>query len=67
MHDYNIPEIDDYCSKLKKEYSPWDVQKSKLNKNKHFISPPLLLTLTFKEKEAPRFIEILGEEVKIKA
>ena len=53
IHDYNIPDIDDYCSELKKEYIIPDLQKKKTwIKTKNITSTPLLLT--FKGKEPPR-------------
>ena len=46
-HEYNIPEIDDYCSDLKKEYNISDVQKATWIKTRIITPTPLL---TFKEK-----------------
>ena len=62
IHDYNIPDIKDYGSELKKEYSLLDVQKATwiTTKNITFAQLPL----TFKEKEPPIFIEIPGEQAK---
>ena len=65
IHNYNIPDIDDYGSELKKEYNLLDVQKSTRLKTKISTSTPLLLT--FKEKEPPRLIEIQGEQAKTKS
>ena len=48
IHDYNIPEIDDYGSELKEEYNLSDKQKATWIKTKNTTSNPLLLT--FKEK-----------------
>ena len=48
IHDYNIPDIDDSVSELKKEYHLVHVQRSAWIKTKNTTSTPLLLT--FKEK-----------------
>ena len=55
--------IHDY-SKLNKEYNLLDVQKTTRIKTKNTASTPL--TLTFKEKELQRFLEIPEEPVKYK-
>ena len=56
IHDYNIPDIDDNDSELKKEHSLSVVQKATWIKTKNITSAPLLLT--FKKKEPIRPIEI---------
>ena len=48
IHDYNIPDIDDFRTALQKEYNFSDVQKTTWIKTKNITSTPLLLT--FKEK-----------------
>ena len=58
IHDYNIPDIEDYSRELKKEYNLLDVKKATWIKIKNIAFTPLLLT--FKEKEPPIFIEIPG-------
>ena len=65
IHDYNIPDIDDYCSELKEEYNFSDVKKITWIKTKNITSTPLLMT--FKDKEPLRFIEIPGEQAKTEA
>ena len=64
IQDYNIPDIDDYDSELKKEYNLYDAQKATWIKTKNTTSTPLLLT--FKEKEPPRFKEIPENKQKLK-
>ena len=64
FNDYNIPEIEDYDSELKKEHNLLDVKKATWIKTKTITSTPLLLT--FKEKEPPMIIENLGEQAKTK-
>ena len=64
IHDYNIPDIEDFGSELKKEFNLLDVKKATWIKTKNINSTPLLLT--FKEKEPSRFIEIPGEQAKTK-
>ena len=62
IHDYNIPDMEEYGDELKKEYNLLDVKKATWLTTKN-ISFTLLL-LTFKEKETPIFIEIPGEQAK---
>ena len=61
---YDIPKIDEYRSELKKKYNFSDVQTATWIKTRNNTSTSLLLT--FKEKEPPIFIEIPGEQAKIK-
>ena len=64
IHEYNIPDIEEYGNELKKEYNVLDLKKATWIPTKNISSTPFLLT--FKEKEPPRFIEILGEQAKTK-
>ena len=64
IHEYNILDIDEYGSELKKEYSLSDVQETTWIKTTNITSTPLLLT--FKEKEPPRFKEIPREHADTK-
>ena len=52
IHDYKIPDTDDYGIELKKEYNLSDVLIATWIKTKNTTSTSLLLT--FKEKEPPR-------------
>ena len=52
IHDYNIPDIEDYGSELKKEYNLLDVQKSTWIKTKIITSTPLILTFKDRDKYA---------------
>ena len=61
---FKIPDNEDYCSELKKEYTLSDVFEATWITTKNITSTPLLLT--FKEKEPPRFIKIPGEQAKTK-
>ena len=53
IHESNIPDIDEYCSDLKKEHNLSDVQRTTwIQTQKHYFhSTPT----DFKEKEPPRF------------
>ena len=64
IHDYNIPDIEEYGNELKKEYNLLDVKKATWITTKNISSTPLLLT--FKEKEPPIFKEIPEEQAKTK-
>ena len=64
IHDYNIPDIEDYGSELKTEYNLLDVQKRTWIKTRNITSTPLLLI--FKENKPPRFIVFPGEQAKTK-
>ena len=44
IHDYNIPDIEDYDNELKKEYNLLGVTKKNLDENQKITSTPLLLT-----------------------
>ena len=64
IHDYNIPDIEEYGNELKKEYNFLDKKKATWITTKNIPSTPLLLT--FKEKIPPKFTEIPGEKAKTK-
>ena len=44
IHDYNIPDIEEYDNELKKEYNFLDVKKATLVSTKNISFTPLLLT-----------------------
>ena len=56
--DYNISDIDHYCSELNKRVKPLRCANSNLKKNTTFTP----LQLNFKDKEQLRFIEIPVEQ-----
>ena len=54
IHDYNIPDIEDYGSELKKEYNLLDVKKATRIKTQNIASTPLQLTFKKKTTEVHR-------------
>ena len=64
IQKYNTTDFTEYREQLKKEFNLLDVQKSTWFITKNQTSTSTLIT--FKEKEAARFLDILREQAKIK-
>merc|ERR1719259_523039 len=66
IYDYNVPDSDfkEYSTDLKKAFNLVHVQKAFWIKTKNNTATPLILT--FREKEPPKFLNILGEQTKTK-
>jgi len=66
IYDYNVPDSDfeEYSTDLKEAFNLVHVQKAFWIKTKNITATPLILT--FREKEPPKFLNILGEKSKTK-
>ena len=64
VYEYDLDEFDEFRNGLIADYNLKDVQQVTWIKPRNPLSKPIILT--FKEKQAPEYIEIAGEQAKTK-